>query len=270
MAARIFQIEESPGHPYYGHTLLTKQFLREKHEELRNIRNRDLNLCELDREKFHYSKNEVLMHICKLWNEVIIDEMETITVVDPFNVEQLHTHEELAKYVKTENVINYPLFHRTDKRRENINLADFLHRRSLRFQDFTFSVLKADKSQHFPWCLECMALPDSPYHKIFECSSYQQCDSRRILTESIQHLETNFHLPLIFGIPENNTQFSNLATVTIQDILATEQMEDVNQIRDAFRTLVNFICEQSMFKDEYLTRANNMNANNGNMDESNM
>ena len=127
---------------------------------------------------------------------------------------------------------HYHLFLRQDKRIENTHLADFLNGHCIRFQDFAFSYLKADKSRHVPMCLECCQYPDSVQHKVFECSLFDTED-RVYLRETIGHLEHNFHIGIIFAKADHDRK----------DILA------------AFCRQAEIICEQSAFKDELLTQS---------------
>lgn len=232
VASRILQIESTPGHPYYRHVTITKEFLKSKHEI--SDRLSSISLSQFDQNQFIYSKNEVLLYNCKVWDQNLKQDISMIRIEDPYNIEQLHTDEELSHYVNTFNAIQNPLFRRHDKRMDNTNLADFLHGHCLRFQDFAYSVLKADKALHAPICLECMEQTDSVHHKIFECPHFMSEARNRLLTE-IGVLETNFHLPLIFGSP-------NLPTIHTS----------AGNTRKHFAKQVSLICNNSMFGDELL------------------
>ena len=87
--------------------------------------------------------------------------------------------DELKIYIKTFDAIKNSIFIRNSKRRENTQLADFIHGHCLRFQDFVFAVEKADKSVHIPYCLECGMKPDSPYHQIIECPKFDSLHKLR-------------------------------------------------------------------------------------------
>ena len=202
----------------------------------------------MDLDRFRYKKNEVLHYVCKLWDSQIKENIQDILIDDPFNVEPLHEEEELQKYVRTVNVVKAPLFHRDDRRIDNTNLADFLHRRCLRFQDFAFSVLKADKTKEVPLCLDCLTLPDSPCHKIFECINNIASTPRGFLTDNLHHLETNFHLIVIFGLRE-----PDLETCTLREIEQFDP-ETINDIRRELKLIIKYICKNSNFGDTLLTR----------------
>ena len=131
---------------------------------------------------------------------------------------------------------------------ENTNLTDFLHGHSLRFQDFTYSVLKANKDVHVPLCLECTTNPDSPHHQLFECPNLQS-EARSSLAMSIGSLETNFHLPIIF-----HTGISRATNMTILENGAISPACSICETRKDFKKLVQYVCEQSDFQDELLSR----------------
>ena len=82
----------------------------------------------------------------------------------------------------------------------------------------------------------CSSSPDSVYHKIFECQSYSSneeiVDLRSQLT-SLKELEVNFHLRIFFS--------------------------DDLRFRKIFFNLVQLICRESKFKDEYLVKNDDSN-----------
>ena len=148
--ARIFQIEESPGHPFYKHITEVKDFLKNKFDVLQQLRNRDLQLSSLNQDHFKYEKNEVLFYICKRWDSNICSNLPSILIKDPYSVEDSEElQKRLAPYIKTGNTLRSTLFKRCDRRYENTQVADFLHGRSLRFQNFAHTILKIDKTKHF-------------------------------------------------------------------------------------------------------------------------
>ena len=87
--ARIYQIEQSPGHPFYHHILKTKEFLRQKFEDLASVRIRDLELSTLSTEQLIYQKNEVLSYICSTWDKEICLNLSKFLVDDPFSIEDV-------------------------------------------------------------------------------------------------------------------------------------------------------------------------------------
>ena len=238
VTSKIFQIEATPQHHYYKQTILVKEFLKTKFNDIGPLHSMSLN--DIDNNRFLYSKDEMTKYTCALWDKLIKEDMKAVTIEDPYNLEEPHSKEELKQYINTHNVMQEPLFSRSDSRLDNTNMADFLHGRCLRFQNFAFSVLKADKSLHAPLCLECMQLPDSVHHKIFECSNFES-EERSALLDEIGNLETNFHIPLIFGLLEENMD---------NELVFISPKES----RKLFQRQVKNICCNSSFKDELLTR----------------
>ena len=141
------------------------------------------------------------------------------------------------------------LFSRNSSRIADTRIADFLHGHCLRFQDFTFSVLKANRDLVVPLCLECGLLPDSPYHQVLECTSFQSSYSDA-LNLSIGKFETNFHIPLIFdqedeSIPQVAMLYNELG---ILSCYGTAELSRIN-----FKNQIQFICATSQFGDQLLT-----------------
>ena len=132
--------------------------------------------------------------------------------------------------------LSKPLITRYNSQYQGTTLLDFLHFRCHRFQNFVFSVLNYDKSKFVPLCFECSFSPDSVYHEILECQFYSSneeiVDLRRQLT-SLKELEVNFHLRILCS--------------------------DDLSYRKVFFNLVQLICRESKFKDEYLVRNDGSN-----------
>ena len=249
--ARILQIEQSPGHPFYKHIVQVKEFLKYKFDDLSLLHHRRLELASLSPDKFTYQKNEVLMFVCNVWNTDICSDLSTILIRDDFSIEHLdELHSRLSHYIRTENtVIHSPLFTRDEKRIDNTNISDFLHGRCNRFQNFVQSVLKVDKSRHFPFCLECCQLPDSPSHKLFECENIPDSSLRTEALMSIKDLGTNFHLEVLFGSPE-----VDLTDLLMTNTFEPEHISNNKPVRTDFKRIVQNICKYSMFDDSLLTR----------------
>ena len=248
--ARILQIEESFRHPYHPHLLDVKKFLKYKHEDLQKLRINDISLSSLTKEQFTYEKNEVLRFVCREWNNDIRLDLPSVLINDPFSVEDPEElYQKFQQYIKTENtVLHNPLFQRTDKRQENTNLADFLHGRCLRFQSFAHSILRVDKATHFPFCLECCKLPDSPFHKILECPSIPDTSLRTKNLMEIIEMGTNFHLHIIYGgVEKVETDIEVLMELALRD-------EESVDVRAELKRIVSDICKYSDFSDQLLNR----------------
>ena len=246
VAGRILQVEGSPSHPFYNHTRLTKEFLQ--HVNGLDSRLSRISLTMFDKDQFVYTKEKILEYTCMKWDSHLKENFTNIRKDDPFNLEPLQSDEYLFGFINCLNLFKEPLFKRHDKRMENTNLTDFLHGHSLRFQDFTYSVLKANKDVHVPLCLECTTNPDSPHHQLFECPNLQS-EARSSLAMSIGSLETNFHLPIIF-----HTGISRATNMTILENGAISPACSICETRKDFKKLVQYVCEQSDFQDELLSR----------------
>ena len=194
---------------------------------------REICFAEIEHANYIYDEQLIKLHQCKQWDDMLKFDMKGLTNTDPFCIESLHTKEELSSLVKTQNVLTNPLVVRYNSRYQSTNLLDFLHGRCLRFQNFVFSVLKYDKSAIVPLCLECSTFPDSVYHKIFECAYYSnEVIALRNQLSCLRQLEVNFHLQLVFG----------------------NDYGDDMDIRSIFYDLVNLICKESTFKDDFSVR----------------
>ena len=248
VAGRILQVECIPQHLFNHHIRLTKEFLQFANHGLSGRLSR-ISLTMFDREQFIYGKDKILEYTCSKWDTILKDNIANVRRDDPYNLEQLHSDDHLYGYINSYNSLKDPLFKRHESRIDNTNLADFLHGHSLRFQDFTYSVLKANKNLHVPLCLECTLNPDSPHHQLFECPNFQ-FEDRQSLNTSVGNLETNFHLPIIFHTDIYN-KTPNVTVAEDGDILFTCA---ICKTRKAIKDLVKQLCKESQFQDELLSR----------------
>ena len=246
VSGKILQVEATPRHPFNSHTRLTKEFLQ--YENSLDNRLSRTTLDMFNREQLVYNKDKILEYTCHKWNQKIIEDFGKVRKHDPYNLEPIHTDEHLHSYVKIQNSLKDPLFKRQDKRIDNTNMADFLHGHSLRFQDFTYSVLKVNKDVHAPLCLECTIKSDSPHHQLFECPKFNS-EFRSDLSTLVGNLETNFHLPIIFHSDSINT-----GSATFMEDGTISLKCKPCEARKAFKSQVKFICENSQFRDELLTK----------------
>ena len=174
--------------------------------------------------------------------------METICKADPFVLENDTVFDMLKSYVSSYKALQSTMFTRNNLRIFDTSLADFIHGHCLRFQDFAFSVLKADKTVHIPFCVECGLMPDSPYHQIFECVSFQSYH-RDILATSIGNLEVNFHIPLIFNQEEESVR---QVLQYQRELGLSGQYTDTELSRICFKKQVQHICSTYQFGDQFL------------------
>ena len=182
MGARILQIEETPDHVYYKHTHIAKQFLQWKihGNEAPTSSMRALSLMNMPYRNFIYTKVEIKEYTCLQWDSILKYDMKGLTNEDPYNIEPTHGIEELSIMVDTMQLLSCPIISRECTRMQSSSIMDFLHGRCVRFQNFAYSVLKYDRCKMTPICLECCTLPDSVYHKLYECEAYKG-DSQTIL-----------------------------------------------------------------------------------------
>ena len=232
MGATILQIEETPGHIYYKHTILAKQFLlwKRRGDTTPGSTMRAESFMNMPYRNFVYTKVEIKEYTCQQWDSMLKYDMNGITNEDPFNIEPSHGKEELSSMVDTMQLLSCPIIGRECTRLKSSNIMDFLHGRCVRFQNFAYSVLKYNKSMLAPICLECCTLPDSVYHKLYECEAYSDCETVKDLRKQLEEVakyEFNHHLPLIFTYDRT--------------------------LRGTFFALADTVCKESMFDDEFLT-----------------
>ena len=232
VAARILQIESTPGHRYYEQILAVKEFLKEKHSaKLEDLRLSHILLSNFQSKELIYHKDEVLKHLCKKWDNELINNMELICKEDVYRVDGEERKEEMMSFVNTFDAIQSTIFSRMSRRLQNTQIADYLHGHCLRFQDFAFSVEKADKSLFAPICIECGILPDSPYHQLMECTSFDSTYRSNIM-EDLASYETNFHIPLLFNKINDMNMLSALRSVGVYG--NADLFTDASVIRENF------------------------------------
>ena len=234
ITAKLLQIEAEQNHVFFWQIAATKRYLVWKSNQLDGVQiqgsNRDsiraINLGSLEPDTFLYSKEEMRQYTCNLWDRSLKSSINHLTRDDPFSILPLRSQEELASIINSEAFLDFPIVPRNMSRQNSSQVLDFVHGRSLRFQDFSFSYLRYERSLTVPNCLECGQLPDSAFHKLFECTAVRDVEGLRDELRDISSYEMNFHLPLIFS----------------QD----------KQLKSNFRKLVRAVVEQSMFGDELL------------------
>ena len=151
MTSLIFQIEYTPGHKFYKHAVLAKQYLKWRTDVSMAARNIELHLAQ--RKHLLYDKTVISKYVGKLWDN------------------QLHLDSGLRnRHVTTvmAQTLLKPFFNRWESRDVQVQYLDFLHGRSARFQNFSKSV-KLTTSQI---CLDCNNVEDSHLHKLFECAAF--------------------------------------------------------------------------------------------------
>ena len=234
ISAKLLQIEAEQNHEFFWQIAATKRYLAWKSNQLDGVQiqdsNRDsiraINLGNLDPDTFMYSKEEMRQYTCNLWDRSLKSSVSHLTREDPFSIIPTHSQEEIASLINSEATLDFPIVPRNMSRQTSSQVLDFVHGRSLRFQDFSFSYLHYERSLTVPNCLECGQLPDSTFHKLFECTAIRDVEGLREELKVISSYEMNFHLPLIFSKDK--------------------------QVKSDFRKLVRAVIEQSLFGDELL------------------
>ena len=215
----ILQLEEVPEHPYYLHVIWTKNFLAWKKSIPRS--SRAISLIDLPSDHFVYTKALITSYQSKKWNTQIVSHN-----FDYFT-EELMSNQDAALLIDTESLSLYPILFRSDTRLENTNLLDFLHGRCLRFKNFKGSIVK-DKNVENMICLDCNEDIDSSLHKLFICKAFSG-KNRDIILNTISHQNIISYVPRV--------------------IFSSDQ-----DLKNAFKKQVDFICASSKFDDEYRPR----------------
>ena len=218
--------------------------------KLEDLRLSHILLSNFQSKELIYHKDEVLKHLCKKWDNELINNMELICKEDVYRVDGEERKEEMMSFVNTFDAIQSTIFSRMSRRLQNTQIADYLHGHCLRFQDFAFSVEKANKSLFAPICIECGILPDSPYHQLMECTSFDSTYRSNIM-EDLASYETNFHIPLLFNKINDMNMLSALRSVGIYG--NADLFTDASVIRDNFCKQVELICCTSSFSDQILS-----------------
>ena len=73
VTSKIFQIEATPQHHYYKQTILVKEFLKTKFNDIGPLHSMSLN--DIDNNRFLYSKDEMTNYTCALWDKLIKEDM---------------------------------------------------------------------------------------------------------------------------------------------------------------------------------------------------
>ena len=225
VTAKILQIEAEPNHFFFSHITTTKRYLEWRAlEEGNNSRSfiRNCSFTEMDPNDFLYSKETMDRYGCKLWDDSVKTSIHGILRQDT-NVE------ELCDMIDTYMIMKVPLLTRALDRASSTYILDFVHGRSLRFQDFAYSYMRSHgaigTSTAIPYCLECGILPDSPYHKLFKCTSMGVVTSTREQLHGISTFESNFHIPLIFNCNSNiKSKFRYLVKLTLDSCIFAENL----------------------------------------------
>ena len=222
LKAVILQIEESPNHPYYRHTILIKEFLAWKRTGKFSTC-RSLQLLDITDEEMQYGKLEMHQYMCAKWDQnIICNTLEHF--IGSWNfTEQDENNDSSNELISTHRAFQNSLFLRVDKRCNSSNIMDFLHGHCLRFRNFRHTVEKDHGITDE--CLDCNHEKDSIAHKLFHCPTFAG-SKRDALTAYI----TDDDIPLL----------------KVKLLFATH-----SELIVAFKQLVYHICDTSEYGDDY-------------------
>ena len=161
LKATLFQLEETPGHSFYSHIMMTKDYISWKRGEDTHSA-RTVQLLELSDDENVYTKMDMQKFMCSKWDRLIVTN----------DIEHFVDKDDPAALILAETLVNTlksaekPIFLREEKRVDNTNTIDFIHERCLRFQGFKYAVSRVSTLNQ---CLDCSASIDSAAHKLFNC-----------------------------------------------------------------------------------------------------
>ena len=205
MSAKLLQVDSEPFHKFAHHLTMTKRYLKWTEEEdnsqsggRRRSFLRNCDLADYQPDKLMYTKEIMEDYTFTLWDRVVKSAIPTLYKEDEYTLEPRYSVEDLQDLVNTKEVALTPVLHRGLSRKESTTITDFCHGHNLRFQNFAFRVLNRNSTVEVPTCLECGLLPDSPYHKLFECASAGLVSVLREELKVISTYECNYRIALVF------------------------------------------------------------------------
>ena len=189
MTSLIYQLEHTPGHKYYKHTIQVKQFLKWRTDSDTASRNIELHLSQ--RKHLLYNKTVISKYVGMLWDR------------------QLHLEcglrDRQVKTIMAQTLLK-PFLQRWETREAQVQYLDFLHGRSARFQDFRKSV-KLTTSQT---CLDCRSVEDSHLHKLFDCAALAGSERNRFVQSIGGKTDIFEELVLFSEEPEPKSAYKSL------------------------------------------------------------
>ena len=232
IAAKLLQIDSEPFHKFAHHLTMAKRYLSWTEDEeqppngsRRRSFLRNLDLMRYDPEKLIYSKETMEEYLFTLWDKDVKSSISTLCKEDEFTLEPRYSTEDLQNLVNTKEVVLTPLLHRGLSRSESTAITDFSHGHNLRFQNFAFRVLQYNSSLEVPTCLECGLLPDSSFHKLFECVSVGEVSALRQELTPISKYEFNYRIALVFCTDRNLVlKFRQLVATIIENSFFDDQL----------------------------------------------
>ena len=166
MKSLIYQLEESPLHPYHSHIRYTKEYITWKSNEQRNVRSRSISLIENSYNTFIYRKNDMEQYMYSVWTKQLHNSLD-----DNF----LANNDTILLEVSPHKM----LFTASSTRQIDTNIMDFIHGHSLRFKNFAKTVKRT--TTHV--CILCHKHKDSPIHQLFYCEYLNGVERIEILDQ---------------------------------------------------------------------------------------
>ena len=217
LKAVILQIEETPTHPFYRHTILIKEFLAWKRAG-KFSSCRSLQLWDITEEETMYGKAEMQQYMCAKWDQhILMNDLEHFISAD-----DLFEPDTIKELISTKQALKAPLFFREEKRTNNSDMLDFLHGHCLRFRNFRQTVENGDITDE---CLDCSSNRDSLTHKLFHCPTFAGCEREAFAAHITEEEIPLLKVKLVFGSDSG--------------------------LRLNYKKLVQYICRTSEHGDDY-------------------
>ena len=179
MNGLVLQVESTPGHPFYRHSTLVRQFV--KWNSKTDVAVRNIDLVEIRRKYLVYDKALMGQYVGYLWDRELNSDSTLIV-----------KHRDIT--TKMYVTISTPFLLRAESRKNQVHFLDFLHGRSARFRNFKKSV----KLTSSDICGDCSVARDSNIHKLFQCPQFSGPEREEFI-ESIGGEEDHFEEQVLFA-----------------------------------------------------------------------
>lgn len=215
MRAFIMQLEDTPSHPFYQHTVWVRKCIAVKKGQQCY---RSINLCDLTAEELIYSKQAMDLYQCHMWdNQIRNTEITHFIGKDSFELK------EDLEIVNTQNISLFPLLHQSYKRSMSSDVLDFVHGRCLLFNAYkkTLGHTLIDD------CEDCGLPEDTSCHKLFECQAFDGI-TRTNLTTHLDHMShmSSYPLHVIFGNVDIKASFREHVKLILSKTVSSDGYKD--------------------------------------------
>ena len=211
MQAFIMQLEDTPSHPFYIHTIWLKKYIAEKNK-LHSYRS--INFFNLQHDDLFYKKESIDLYQYHKWDSLI-----RRTEISHFIEKDQHITSKDLEIIKTENIKNFPLLKRYFNRNSSSDILDFLHGRCLLFGKFKKTLNQSESEI----CEDCDFTEDTSAHKLFDCPAF--CGTTR--NNLIAHFDdeisfSNYQICVIFGETDVKKAFSEHVQFIMQNTVSSD------------------------------------------------